>query len=286
MSVAFSGTVPGPEAQPFTLKSTPKPSQKSSLSPQSATSGWQRYWGSFGGRVSYPTAVPPLYPFNRGAREDGSPITQKRKTTLEWRLHHGNGVRWGHLGPTREVADYEFSDGTPMSMSSNRYALKHFQDKQIEMLIRAAAVVEELAETNGLPRIPGVKEQRDWDPEIPLFLSDVDEHGAVPVISTRNPKGQSPLSIRMHYAEELAQKNPYINGSKNSGKTIIKDAAKEGDSLEPLTLFASYDPAEMFEERLTPKDKRRPHWNTRRWNISKNFVATKAPKSKNTIADK
>ena len=172
-----------------------------------------------------------------------------------------------------------------MPISPARYALKHFQDKQLEMLIRAAAVVEELAETNTLPRIPGVKEQRDWDPEIPLFLADSDEHGAVPVVKSRSGGDNTTFAIKMHYTEELLQSNAGVNGSKSSGKTIVKDKSKEGE-LEPLTLFSSYEPAEMFEEKMTPKDIRRPHWNTRRWNISKSFVALRAPKPKNTIADK
>ncbi|CUE58789.1 Hypothetical protein, putative [Bodo saltans] len=202
------------------------------------------------------------------------PHRKFRKTSVEWRLHHKNGVRYGNLGPTREIADFEYADGTPAPMSGKRFALKHHQDGLLVQLIRAGATVEKSAASGYLPRIPGVPEQRNWDPEIPLFLEDADEHGKAPT---------------QHYESSVAARhlNSKFAGAESSSRGGSPSAVNRhaGETLEPITMFASYDAASFINEPVRTMEARKPIWSRRRWALSDEFLVPKSPQPKNTIKD-
>jgi hypothetical protein len=84
------------------------------------------------------------------------------------------------MGELRDIPDWEFADGSPAPHTRRRYAHEHYRHKILYQFIKAGACVESRAAEGSLPRVPGTKEQRDWDPQIPLFLEDVDEAGAAP----------------------------------------------------------------------------------------------------------
>lgn len=181
-----------------------------------------------------------------------------RKTRVEWLLHHGHGVRQGHLGVTRENPDWEYSDGTPAPITLKRFATKHFFDSVLVQIIRAGATVEKATRLGTLPRIPGTKEQRSWDPEIPLFLDDSDEHGEAP---------SDLASIRRQLLDQ-------------------RFAKPKKEEMEVNTLFASYDPAAFVSEPVVDdRKKQRPKWSRRRWALSNQFTVPKDIQSKNTIPD-
>lgn len=215
-------------------------------------------WGEFGVAPQQPN---PLV---------NHPQLKLRRTASEWKAYHGHGSRYGTVGPTRHIADFEYSDGTPAPASRRRYAHLHHEDSILVQLIKAGAVVERAASTGYLPRIPGVPEQRAWDPEIPLFLEDADEHGKAPV---------------WHYSSDAVEK--HVNAKFEKAGKNHKNLANEhaGESLEPNTMFASYDPASFISEPIQRIEKRRPHWSRRRWNLSDQFLVPKSPQPKNTIKD-
>eukprot|EP00758_Cryptobia_borreli_P004615 Tbor_TRINITY_DN4488_c0_g1::TRINITY_DN4488_c0_g1_i1::g.8097::m.8097 len=247
-----------------------------------ASLDWTTYWCGEGQRIKYP----------RSLTDNGHGMPKMRKTHTEWRMYFGHGARIGHLGATREVPDFEFSDGTPAPSTLSRYSFKHWNDKQLVTLIRCAALVEDLAKGGCLPRVPGVREQRDWDPEVPLFLDDSDEHGAAPPLSARGvarPVKRPPLSngyFTSKMAEQRLGKLGQHDGRTLAAKGLIKDPVKEGDTLEPIAMFDSYHPSKMFNEMpLLGKDKTRPFWSRRRWNLSEQFIVERPPRAKNTIHD-
>jgi hypothetical protein len=167
----------------------------------------------------------------------------------------------------RETSDFEYSDGTPAPLSLKRFSWKHHQDHLIVQLIRAGAAVEALADQDQLPRIPGTAEQRDWDPEIPLFLDDLDEHGKAPM---------------WHYTAE----DRHITESMKAAGISKKLANKyHGESLEPITMFASYDPQAFVNDSTRTRDDGRPLWSRRRWNLNNDFSVYRPPRAKNTIPD-
>lgn len=200
---------------------------------------------------------------------NGHPSLPLRKNAVEWRFHHGHGGRYYIRGPLREISDFEYADGTPAPISNARYGFKHFQDSLLVQLIRSGALVERCASMNYLPRIPGVAEQRDWDPEIPLFLEDVDEHGKAPA---------------EHFARTVDEKHIQSKfATKSVSATLVNEHNKE--TLEPITMFASYDPAAFITEKIKLKETTRPLWSRRRWVLSNQFLVPKSPLPKNTIKD-
>jgi hypothetical protein len=216
-------------------------------------------WAAAGTTPAYPTSRSP-FPL---------PQPRFRKTHIEWMLHHGHGDRYGKFGPSREIADFEYADGTPSSISGRRFAFKHHQDHLLVQLIRAGAVVERYEEEELLPRIPGTPEQRDWDPEMPLFLEDVDEAG-------RPPRAMAADMVSRIMEERF---------SSESGRTPVNLANKHaGESLEPNTMFATYDPAAFVSDEVK-MDRRKPFWSRRRWALNDNFMVPVSPKPKNTIPD-
>lgn len=216
-------------------------------------------WAAPGETPSYPSSRSP-FPL---------PQPRFRKTHIEWMLHHGHGDRFGKFGPSREIADFEYADGTPSSISGKRFAFKHHQDHLLVQLIRAAATVERMEAEELLPRIPGTPEQRDWDPEMPLYLEDVDEAG-------RPPRPMSAEMVSRVMEERFAAE---------SGRTPVNLANKHaGETLEPNTMFATYDPS-AFVSDAVKMDERKPFWSRRRWALNDNFMVPMSPKPKNTIPD-
>ena len=215
-----------------------------------------------------PYGAPARYPSSRS----GHPQLKMLRTTVEWRHHHGHGSRYGTEGPTRDVREVEYSDGTPLPLGIRRFARAHHQDYLLVQLIRSAATVERMAAMQTLPRIPGVPEQRDWDPEIPLFLEDTDEFGKAP---------PPPSSTRDAVVQNALQKAFHVGSNQ---KHLANPHA--GDALTPNTMFAAVDPAAFVTTAQTgPKRQGRPFWSRRRWNVSNEFLVPKSPEAKNTIKD-
>ncbi|KAG8346614.1 hypothetical protein ERJ75_001003400 [Trypanosoma vivax] len=215
-----------------------------------------------------PPGVKPKYP--QCTSELQLPRPRMRKTHTEWMLYHGHGGRPGMYGPSREIADFEFADGTPASISGRRFAFKHHQDHLLVQLIRAAATVERYEASGQLPRVPGTAEQRNWDPAIPLFLDDVDEHG-------RPPPPPPPRDMCMRLVDERMEKTTQTPNELAN--------RHEGETLEANTMFASYDPSAFVSDRVQLRDERRPYWSRRRWALTDKFLVPKSPKAKNTIKD-
>ena len=232
---------------------------------------WRDYWGGENMSPSYPSSM------------SEHPILKLRKTHVEWRTHHGHGARLGSYGPTREIADFEYSDGTPAPVSRRRWTFSHHQDHLLVQVIKAAAAVEVAASRNLLPRVPGTQEQRDWDPEIPLFLDDLDEHGQAPIAHYTGPAGDGAANkIR---SEKTRQKvDGRFVGVHNKHQSINMNQPG-GETLEPITMFASYDPAAFVREPLKPPQASRPLWSRRRWALTNEFLIPRNPKAKNTIKD-
>ncbi|KPA76562.1 putative mitochondrial hypothetical protein [Leptomonas pyrrhocoris] len=242
----------------------------SAVALHTAVRAYSEVRNNYSGRPSSPWAAPgeaPSYPSVRSP----FPLPQPRfrKTHIEWMLHHGHGDRYGKYGPSREIADFEYADGTPSSISSRRFAYKHHQDHLLVQLIRAGATVERFEEEELLPRIPGTPEQRDWDPEVPLFLEDLDEAG-------RPPRAMSPDMMARVMEERFTS---------DTGRTPVNLANKHaGESLEPNTMFATFDPAAFVSDAVR-MDERKPFWSRRRWALNDNFMVPMSPKPKNTIPD-
>ncbi|EAN95604.1 hypothetical protein C3747_37g241 [Trypanosoma cruzi] len=216
-------------------------------------------WPAPGEKPTYPSALSE-FPLQR---------PRMRKTHTEWMFFHGHGGRPGVYGQTREIADFEFADGTPASMSGRRFAFKHHQDHLLVQLIRAGAAVERKAARGLLPRVPGTPEQRNWDPAIPLFLEDVDEQGRPP------PSVGRSICSRV-IDERMASSTQTPNELANR---------HEGETLEANTMFESYDPQAFVSDHIKLRDERRPYWSRRRWALTDNFLVPKSPKPKNTIKD-
>lgn len=134
-------------------------------------------------------------------------------------------------------------------------------------LIRAGAAVERFEADNLLPHIPGTAEQRDWDPAIPLFLEDLDEHGRPPTVL----QSVTDRVVDERFADAVAKATHLAN-------------PHAGETLEPNTMFASYDPASFVSDEVKA-DQRRPYWSRRRWALTDNFLVPMSPKPKNTIMD-
>ncbi|KPI87208.1 hypothetical protein ABL78_3724 [Leptomonas seymouri] len=246
------------------------PASSAAATLHTATRAYSEVRNNYSGRRSSPWAAPgdtPVYPSARSP----FPLPQPRfrKTHIEWMLHHGHGDRYGKYGPSREIADFEYADGTPSSISGRRFAYKHHQDHLLVQLIRAGAAVERFEEAELLPRVPGTPEQRDWDPEIPLFLADCDEAGRPP----------RPVSV------DVASRVTEERFASEAGRTPLNLANRHaGESLEPNAMFATFDPS-AFVSDAVKMDRRKPFWSRRRWALNDNFMVPMSPKPKNTIQD-
>ncbi|KEG10058.1 hypothetical protein DQ04_04241040 [Trypanosoma grayi] len=224
-------------------------------------------WPAVGERPQYPSAL----------SESPLPRPRMRKTHTEWMFFHGHGGRPGMYGPSREIADFEFADGTPASVSSRRFAFKHHQDHLLVQLIRAGAVVERHAVSGLLPRVPGTAEQRDWDPAIPLFLEDVDERGRPPPPPRSSGNGNATADMCARVVDErMARSAPTPSELANH---------HAGEELEPNLMFASYDPSAFVNDQVQMRENKRPYWSRRRWALTDRFLVPKSPKPKNTIKD-
>lgn len=208
-----------------------------------------------------------------------------RKTHIEWLLHHGHGERLGKFGPTRELADFEYDDGTPASISPRRFAFKHHQDHLLVQLIRAGATVERYEAEQRLPRIPGTKEQRDWDPEIPLFLDDLDERGQAPVATATGFSETSAIRDAASATAALVEERFSSTKQKTTPINTTRLPPADDPPLEVNTMFASYDPKSFVSDEIPKADRQRPYWSRRRWSLSDNFMVPVSPKPKNTIKD-
>lgn len=224
-----------------------------------------------------------------------------RKTHVEWLLHHGHGERLGKYGPSRDLPDFEYADGTPASISPRRFAFKHHLDHLLVQLIRAGATVEQYEARQLLPRVPGVKEQRDWDPEIPLFLDDLDAQGNTSGLFRSSSAAGSATVHPGGFTEALVEKRfdhrentttpinvskPFPHRNWNRARGHLDEEGDTGPSpLEVNTMFATYDPKAFVKDEIPTVDLRRPFWSRRRWSLSDSFMLPVSPKPKNTIKD-
>ena len=183
---------------------------------------WKAYWG-YG--VPRPTDGTTEHP-SRFARR------QLRKNVQEWREYHGTGAL------VDDVAQWEFADGTPPPHRPVNHSTQHWEHKVLHQFIVAGAAVEALAAEGRLPRVPATQVQRDWDPQIPLFLEDADEHG------------------KAAWDPATAADAP-------------ADAATE--ELTPLVVGET-DPAAFVKEPYPTPERERPHWNRRLWGLTPNFL--------------
>lgn len=216
-----------------------------------------------------------------------------RKTHVEWLLHHGHGERLGKYGPSRNLPDFEYADGTPSSISPRRFAFKHHLDHMLVQLIRAGATVERYEARQMLPRVPGVKEQRDWDPEIPLFLDDLDERGNVSAMIRTASSGFTEALLEKRFDSSqntttpinVSRPAPYRDRNKGSRGNFDEEDGSVFSPLEVNTMFATYDPKAFIDNEIPKVDRQRPFWSRRRWSLSDNFMLPVSPKPKNTIKD-
>jgi hypothetical protein len=229
---------------------------------------WKKIW-------SYERPTAASYP--KGSMNHPHPkLNNKlRKTSFEWMNYYGHGARMNHMGPSREIPDWEFDDGTPAPHNAKRYAYLVHKHDLIAQMIRAGAEVERRAESDTLPRIPSSAAQRDWDPEIPLFLEDDDERGGSPAPEWFVPSQKFSSIPRNAYAQ-AAKKHPDIPAE--VGK---KDPGAE--ELSVLTPISEYEPSSFISEKVPLMDKRRPLWSRRLWSLTDEFLLHKPQRHKNTI---
>ncbi|SCU70037.1 uncharacterized protein TEOVI_000160600 [Trypanosoma equiperdum] len=225
-------------------------------------------WPAPGKKPTYPAALSELR----------LPQPRMRKTRTEWMYYHGHGGCPGKYGPSREIADFEYADGTPASISGRRFAFKHHQDHLLVQLIRAAATVERYDASGLLPRIPGTAEQRNWDPAIPLFLDDVDEQGRPAPLRTA---GDAPGTMVSHVCSRVVDERM---GTPTHTPNELANR-HEGETLEANTMFATNDPSAFVSDTVKLRDDKRPYWSRRRWALTDKFLVPKSPKPKNTIKD-
>jgi hypothetical protein len=227
-------------------------------SSQYTARGRERPWTDFW------SAEKPVLPDSRSQHPHPEIRKKLRKTKAEWRQHHGHGMRLGHMGDAREVADWEHADGTPAPHGPSRYSFLHHKHHLLHQFIDAGAIVEDRTTDRRLPRIPSTKLHRDWDPEIPLFLEDADERGAAP--------------------EQFRSDGPEFDGAAPK-QWMSSDLSPRagGDVLEAEQLKGQYDPAEFIHEAVPLKDPRRPFWNRRLWALTSEFLLKKPKRNKNTI---
>uniref|UniRef100_A0A7S1QJ23 39S ribosomal protein L52, mitochondrial n=1 Tax=Neobodo designis TaxID=312471 RepID=A0A7S1QJ23_NEODS len=176
----------------------------------------------------------------------------------EWREFYGHGASAGHQGRLREIPDWEFADGTPAPHNARRHAFEWHKHNLLYQIIEAGAIVEELAAADRLPMVPATKAQRDWDPNVPLFLEDQDERGARPSVY----RGEySAADIPSHLDADLKP--------------------RERGDMPPATV-ESYNPSEFVDDRIVAK-KPEPFWNKRLWALSNEFFIQRYRKNTNTL---
>eukprot|EP00760_Papus_ankaliazontas_P018605 PhM_4_TR17557/c0_g1_i1/m.34152 len=146
---------------------------------QATRLGSKRPWTDFWGYEKNP-----VYPKSTCDHPNPRIAQRYRKSHREWERHHGFGSAPQTQGELKEVPDWEFADGTPAPVTRTQYHAEHYKNKLLFQLIRAGATVEQRAAAGTLPKIPATKEQRDWDPNVPLFLEDVDEAGVSPAATS------------------------------------------------------------------------------------------------------
>ncbi|KNH07361.1 hypothetical protein XU18_1893 [Perkinsela sp. CCAP 1560/4] len=132
--------------------------------------GERPHWSSFWKRdKSYPSVRPghPVEAVNR----------RLRKSTREWQRYHGFGNSAMSQGLAKEIPDWEYADGTPGTASMSNYHFLYYKNKLLFQIIKSAALVEQRLAEGTMPKIPGTRSSRDWDPQIPLFLEDSDDCG-------------------------------------------------------------------------------------------------------------
>jgi len=133
---------------------------------------WNKFWTREPHKVTYPDP--------RSQHPVPSVKNKLRKTRREWERYHGFGQGSASHGENREIPDWEYADGTPQTPSKTNYHWIYYKNKLLFQAIRSGAEVEKYIAQGRMPNIPGTKESREWDPQIPLFLEDVDEQGAMP----------------------------------------------------------------------------------------------------------
>lgn len=198
-----------------------------------------------------------------------------RKTVYEWRNFYGHGQKVRHMGPTRELPDWEHADGTPAPHSGNRFSYMVHKHDLLAQIIRAGADVERRAAADQLPRIPASQAQRDWDPEIPLYLEDDDERGGEPAPEWFVPSQKFSTIPRNGFAVS-AKKFP--DTPSETGK---KDA--DAEELEVLAPISEYEPSSFISEPVPFQEQVRPFWNRRLWSLTDDFLILKPLRNKNTI---
>lgn len=254
----------------------------------SAATRWRSLWG-----YRRPTWQQLLEDNNAGAWLHPHPSLArgKRKSVVEWRMHHGHGHRVGTTGVMRETADWEHSDGTPAPHANARYALRFHQHHMMGEIIRAGAAVEQAIAGGDMPRIPSSAAQRDWDPEVPLFLEDGDERGGdVRPEWFEPPRKLHAQSRKNNWLPDVPEEVGFREAEK---KQLAKERGKQREHAEryerPLQNVAAggtsseYEPASFIDEPMYVRDNAKPHWNRRLWALSDEFLVGKPPRNKNTI---
>lgn len=181
-----------------------------------------------------------------------------RKSRQEWRAYHGGGLRHHSTGELRNLPDWEYADGVPAPHSQKKYSTEFHRHHLLKQFIVAGATVERLAAQGRLPTVPSSKAQRDWDPEIPLFLEDDHDAGAAAHIHRATGEDRLP---------------------DNAGVTSDIDPSLQRHDLRGV----DYDPAEFVHDELKLPTVR-PFWNRRLWALTNEFLVPKMPRNKNTIA--
>ena len=199
--------------------------------------GGGKEWDDFWSKVEYPSKKEQR--IHDGLRQPVGMISKREQAQKFGARLSGGRLMEGSYIPRGQ--EWEFADGTPAPASRRDFGVQRNIDATIAQAVRAGARAEELAETGRLPRIPGSKEQRAWDPNIPLFLDDVDEHGAMPANASvsGDPEDLRPVSL------------PGFDGSQ-----------------------APYNPSEFIDEPVR-NNPVRPFWNRRLWALTTDFLIRK-----------
>ena len=213
-------------------------------------------WTDFWSTVETPSSS--QYP--RG--EDGLPqhAGLYRKSRMNWWTHHGSKHPNSVHAAESDLPDWEYADGTPAPLEKLNAKRDVYFHNNFGQIVAAAARAEELAEQGRLPLIPGSKEQRDWDPNIPLFLEDEDEHGVFPTDAQTAAPGDlnDPSSLKAVSLPEASSRHHGFDGS-----------------------HAPYNPAQLFTENVRPPSTR--PLQRRKWALTNEFLIKKPTKPHNVI---
>ena len=177
---------------------------------------WQKYW-----TYQIPKATD-------GSAEHPHKNVRRvlRKKVEEWREYHGT------QSIIEDSPPWAYADGTPAPHRPKDHSRQHWEHKVLHQFIEAAAIVEDLQDQDRLPAIPATQVQRDWDPNIPLFLEDSHEAGRAPgSASVSDDGGLKPLFVGTDPADYI--KEPYP---------------------------------------LPPNKTQRPFWSRRHWGLTSSFL--------------